>query len=171
VDERLTNEFMNLVQATKDSDWVIASDMLKAVAMKLKSSGSELWTTNQVSTERLKIDYSLSQLFFLESESTLIGVVFLMDSDPFFWPEAENNSSLFIHKLAVLPEHCGKGYGGEALNLIRGHASDRSLPWVRLDCDDREPLHKFYSRHGFCLVDIKRMETYMVARYQLQSNL
>ncbi|WP_428241147.1 GNAT family N-acetyltransferase [Gynuella sp.] len=129
-------------------------------------TNKSLWTEEQVSVNGLKNSYKLSELFFIY-ESGLAGVVFLQNSDPFFWPEVTESDSLFIHKLAVLPARSGEQLGKEALNTITDYTKERGFKWVRLDCDDRPELHNFYKRSGFALVDIKQMGKFRVSRYQL----
>ena len=141
--------------------------MLFAVADWLYSMNAGLWSKDQVSIESLRNDYQLNQLFWLRHESQIVGLVFLMDSDPFFWPQPDTRSSLYFHKLAIHPSYSKKGFGKLALDKIREYAISKGCEWIRLDCDDRESLHSFYSNNGYQLVDVEPMQEYMVARYQL----
>ena len=161
---------MKLLESKSESDWEFASATLLAVVDWLNAKKTSLWSKDQVSIETLRNDYRLSQLFWLNHNSQNVGLVFLMDSDPFFWPDSDSERSLYFHKLAIHPKYAGRGFGRIALGEIKKHAISHGFEWVRLDCDDREPLHKFYSKSGYQLVDIKPMQKYMVARYQLLTN-
>ena len=158
---------MELIASQYDKDWERASTMLLDVVAWLDSMKTSLWSKEQVSIESLREHYLLDQLFWLRYDSQLVGVVFLMDSDPFFWPEQDTKSSLYFHKLAIHPNYSNKGLGKMALDKIREHAISIGCEFVRLDCDDREPLHRFYSNNGYQLIDIKLMQSYSVARYEL----
>lgn len=158
---------MELIPSRNESDWTEASEVLFAVAEWLDSMKARLWSQDQVSAKSLRNTYELDQLFWLRHESQIVGLVFLMDSDPFFWPESNAESSLYFHKLAIHPDHSKKGYGKLALDEIRKYAISKGCRWVRLDCDDRESLHRFYLSNGYQLVDVEPMQEYMVARYQL----
>ena len=81
--------------------------------------------------------------------------------------EINENDSLFVHKLALDPTFQGKGNGIIAVSKVLRAADARGLSWLRLDCDDRSELHRFYQQCGFDFVDLKEMPNFKVARYQL----
>ena len=71
--------------------------------------------------------------------------MFLLESDSFFWPEIEDDSSLFLHKLAVLPELQGKGIGNKMLEWASGYTKRQGKSWLRLDCHGGRPkLRQIY---------------------------
>ncbi len=106
---------------------------------------------DQVSTQGLKESYSLEDLRFLMLNDRRIGVIFLQEFHPMFWPEINENDSLFVHKLALDPTFQGKGNGIIAVSKVLRAADDRGLSWLRLDCDDRSELHRFYQQCGSIL--------------------
>lgn len=158
---------MEIAKATNSSDWTNASEILCRVVDRLARLDRHLWTMDQVSTQGLKESYSLEDLHFLMQNDRRIGVVFLQESDPMFWPEINENDSLFVHKLALEPTSQGIGNGKIAITKVLRTADARGLSWLRLDCDDRSELHRFYQQCGFDFVDIKEMPAFAVARYQL----
>jgi GNAT superfamily N-acetyltransferase len=158
---------MDIAKATKSSDWTNASEILCRVVDRLAHLGRHLWTMDQVSMQGLKESYSLEDLHFLMLNDRRIGVVFLQESDSMFWPEINENDSLFVHKLALDPTFQGKGNGIIAVSKVLRAADARGLSWLRLDCDDRSELHCFYQQCGFDFVDLKEMPNFKVARYQL----
>lgn len=157
---------MNIVQAKTELDWVKASEVLSRVVGQLNKSGQPLWTKEQVSVAGLQQSYRLDELYFL-MKSECIGVVFLQEADAFFWPEVTERDGLYVHKLAIDPPFAGAGFGSLAIEAVIQEADRKGFSWVRLDCDDRPALHRFYRSCGFDLVDIKEIEVYQVARYQL----
>ncbi|MDQ2076258.1 GNAT family N-acetyltransferase [Marinimicrobium sp. ABcell2] len=157
---------MELVKATSSSDWASASELLSRVVNRLALLEKPLWTLEQVSTQGLKEAYRLEELHFLTLNNQRIGLAFLQESDPMFWPEITNNDSLFVHKLALDPALQGKGNGRMAISKVLQEAIARGLNWLRLDCDDRPELHRFYQKCGFAFVDLKIMGAFNVARYQ-----
>lgn len=162
---------LKMKPANLDSDWLAAAQLLRRVTAHLNEIGSPLWAAQQVSVEGLKSSYKIEELYFiLDLSDNVVGIVFLQDSDPYFWPEVQGLNSLFVHKLAIDPMHKSKGYGRTVIQLILAEAEIRRLQWVRLDCDDRQPLHAFYQANRFKLVDIKRMQQFMVARYELPTS-
>ena len=160
---------MIIEKAVTKNDWIQASQILTSVVERLNRLEKPLWTTHQVSIEGLKSSYQLHELHFLKDDA-LLGVVFLQKSDPYFWPEKIESNSLYIHKLAILPERSGEQLGKRAIRAILEKARLAGIKWLRLDCDDRPELHRFYQDSGFNLVDIKQMEEFRVSRYQLLTN-
>lgn len=157
---------MEIVKAKNNSDWTTASEILCRVVDYLTQLGKPLWTMDQVSIQGLKESYSLEDLHFLTLNDTHIGVVFIQESDPMFWPEITENDSLFVHKLALDPTLQGKGNGEIAVSKILRATETRGRSWLRLDCDDRPELHHFYHKCGFDFLDFKEMAAFKVARYQ-----
>lgn len=161
---------MDLQQAKNESDWGDAAKLLLSTVERLDRLGKSLWTENQVSVDGLRSSYRLEELYFLSLESRRVGLVFLQETDPLFWPEIIEKDTLFIHKLAIDPTFAGNDYGLLAVLTICHEAEVRGYDWVRLDCDDRPELHHFYKRCGFDLVDIKQIENFRVARHQLPTS-
>ncbi len=157
---------MELLNSAHEREWMIASQILNEVISWLDAQGTPLWESHQVSVEGLKSSYQLNELYFLKESREILGLVFLQEADPFFWPEIVSEDTLFVHKLCLRGNIKGRSVGANALNLIKSHATDLGKRWIRLDCDDRQPLHKFYTSNGFKLVDLKKMGKYNVARYQ-----
>lgn len=160
---------MNIVKASNELDWVTASSLLSQVVDRLNGLERPLWAKEQVSVAGLQQSYQLEELHFLV-EDELAGLVFLQESDPLFWPEITSQDSLFIHKLAIDPARAGEQLGQKALSAITSEAKQRDFNWVRLDCDDRPELHRFYQGNGFEMIDIKQVGEFQVARYQLTTN-
>jgi GNAT superfamily N-acetyltransferase len=161
---------MTIQQARSEADWGRASEILLRVVERLNQIGKPLWTENQVSVAGLQRSYQLEELHFLTSDSCCVGVVFLQESDTLFWPEVIDRDSLYLHKLAIDTPFSGKVNGASAIEAILREADKRALSWLRLDCDDRPELHRFYQACGFELVDIKQIESFQVARYQRLTN-
>lgn len=156
---------MHLEQAKTINDWQSASNLLLAVMEHLNRQGLTLWTQNQLTFDGLKNQYKDGELYLAKNKEILKGVIFLQEQDPYFWPEITNRDSLFVHKLAIHPKHKGLNKGSELMRLAEQEAAKRGLTWLRLDCDDREPLHRFYQSNNFQLIDIKIINQFTVARY------
>ncbi len=157
---------MYLEHAQTIQDWHAASRLLLDVMKDLNHNGCTLWIESQLTFDALKKQYREDELYLVKSRGILKGVVFLQEQDPYFWPEISNRDSLFLHKLAIRPQYRGSGKGNELIKLAEQEAIQRGLTWLRLDCDDREPLHRFYLDNGFELVDIKAIDAFKVARYE-----
>ena len=160
---------MYLEQAKTTEDWQAASELLLDVMRDLNRQNLTLWAEDQLTLDGLKLSYKNGELYLAKNQGVLEGVVFLQEEDPYFWPELTTQDSLFLHKLAIHPTNKGLNKGAKLIKVAEQEAIKRGLTWLRLDCDDRKPLHKFYFENGFKLVDIKRMNKFMVARYEKQT--
>jgi GNAT superfamily N-acetyltransferase len=81
------------------------------------------------------------------------GTISLDTSGEPFWSPQEAQSSLFIHRLAVVRAHAGRGLGKALLDFARSEAERRGCNWLRLDCvGDNESLKTYYKHEGFTLI-------------------
>ena len=150
-------------------DWGTASEILMDVVKGLNERGEPLWTEKQVSVEGLKSSYRIEQSFIAHHKNRPVGCMFLLESDPEFWPEIDDLSSLFLHKLAVLGEFHGKGVGNKMLEWASGYANRQGKSWLRLDCVGSRPkLRQIYEAFGFRQVDRKPLGEFDSARYEIR---
>ncbi|HEX7026928.1 MAG TPA: GNAT family N-acetyltransferase [Gammaproteobacteria bacterium] len=158
---------MKLEQANEEKHWVVANEMLSSVSHHLAIKGLGLWNADQIGIVPLKSCYKLDELYFARKGEETVGLVFIQESDDKFWPETIPGESLFFHKLAVAPGFQGKGYGYDILDRIAEMAVSRSKTWLRLDCDNRVGLRKFYQGYGFQAVDEKLIDGFNIVRFQM----
>ncbi len=150
-------------------DWGPASEILMDVVRRLNERGEPLWTEEQVSVEGLKSSYRIDESFIAHQKNKPIGCMFLLESDPHFWPEIDDHSSLFLHKLAVLRELQGEGVGNQMLEWASEYAKRQGKSWLRLDCEGSRPkLRQIYETFGFRLVDRKPLGEFDSARYEIR---
>ncbi len=156
------------ITVTPAFDWGIASEILMDVVEWLKAKGEPLWSEKQVSVEGLTASYQIEESFIAYHDNKPIGCMFLLESDPYFWPEVQDDSSLFLHKLAVLRQFKGKGVAQEMLLWASEYAQRRGKSWLRLDCDGSRPkLRQIYEAFGFSFVDRGPLGEFDVARYEM----
>ena len=156
------------ITVTPAFDWGTASEILMDVVEWLNAKGEPLWTKEQVSVEGLKSSYQIEESFIAFHDNKPIGCRFLLESDPFFWPEVQDDSSIFLHKLAVLWKFKGKGVAQEMLLWASEYAKRRGKSWLRLDCDGGRPkLRQVYESFGFSFVDRGPVGEFDVARYEM----
>lgn len=161
---------IDLVLATNTAQWEEASLLLIQCAEQLAERGTVLWRAEELTVPALQKSYQLNELYFLKKSDSTIGLVFLQNQDHIFWPESLDDSALYVHKLIVNPELVGQGLGKKALNLVIREARQRDRTWLRLDCDDRPPLNRFYQNCGFVMVDKVSVQDLNVVRYQMRLN-
>lgn len=161
---------IRLVAATDESQWIEASELLVRCAQSLAARGVKLWRVDELAPAVLKNTYKLDELYFLCIDDAQVGLVFLQDQDHIFWPEALEDSACYIHKLAIDPDFVGRRLGLPSVLKIIDQAKREGKTWLRLDCDDRPALNRFYQGCGFSYVDTKKLPDLEVVRYQLRLN-
>jgi GNAT superfamily N-acetyltransferase len=160
---------MELVKASNEEHWVLASKFLTQAVERCNRNGTPLWTYDQVNITSLRKSYSFEQLYLLRHEQIFVGCVFISFDSDAFWEDIESNGSIFFHKLAFADTHNSKGLGARALTEILSLAQDFGCIWMRCDCHgDRFKLRSFYEQFGFEFVDRQDMFGFDVARYQMQ---
>jgi GNAT superfamily N-acetyltransferase len=76
--------------------------------------------------------------------------------DPIFWPDIENNTSGFIHKLSASRKFAGKNIAVKLLHYAEKKCQEKNIPYLRLDClGKRSKLCEYYEKNGFKLVEKK----------------
>ncbi len=159
---------MELVKASLDEHWRVASEFLAQTVERCNNSGFPLWTHKQVMVESLKSSYALESLFLLKHKQQFVGCVFISFDNDDFWQDIDATGSLFFHKFAIGDAFKSQGLGILALAEIEVFAQSSDCDWVRCDCHGaRERLRAFYENYGFELVDRQEMFGFDVARYQM----
>lgn len=162
---------MELVKASVEQHWEIASEFLLQTVVRCNRKNLPLWTYEQVQVASLRKSYSINSLYLLEHNSELVGCVFISFDCDDFWKGMQTEGTLFFHKLVISDRCCGQGLGALAINEIRSLAENLGYEWVRCDCHGgRESLRAFYENCGFTFVDRLRMYGFDVARYEMITN-
>ena len=158
---------MELVKATVEEHWKLASDFLIETVERCNRNNVPLWTYEQVSIASLKQQYCLEGLYLLKYDNVFVGCVFISFDSDVFWQDRDTTGSLFFHKLAISSQYNAKGLGEKTLAAIVTLAKSNHCVWLRCDCHGARPrLRAFYEQFGFQLVDRKERLGFDVARYQ-----
>jgi len=151
-------------------DWDTASEILMDAVQWFDARGTLVWIEEQISVEGLKSSYKIEESFLAHYKSKPIACMFLQESDSYYWPEMQDDSSLFLHKLAVLRAFKGTGVAQQMMQWASEYAQRQGKSWLILDCHGGRPkLRQVYESFGFSLVDrgpIGEFED--VARYELR---
>lgn len=137
-------------RSAQPEDAATIASVLTAAAADLRERGLALWSAAEVAPEAV-VPHVHAGLYHLGLEgAVVVGVFRLQSSDPSFWPEIPEGTSLYLHKLAVLPERQGHGLA----HLLLQHAVDitrvQGRRFLRLDCMGGRPrLRAVYERFGF----------------------
>lgn len=125
---------MELMKASVEQHWEIASEFLLQTVERCNRRHIPLWTHDQIQVASLRKSYLMDSLYLLEHNSELVGCVFISFDFDDFWEGIETEGTLFFHKLAVGDRFCGQGLGALAITEIRSLAEKSGCEWVRCDC-------------------------------------
>lgn len=112
------------------------------------------WNEHYPSENAFLNDVARSELYVLEIGNTIIGCVVistLMDEEyiPIEWL-TKNEKNIYIHRLAVHPNHQGKGYAQQFMDFAETFAKTNDYESVRLDTFSQNKRNqKFYEQRGY----------------------
>lgn len=136
------------------SDLSAIKELTEACALAMQKKGIFQWNQFYPSMERLEIDIKAEELYVLEENAELLGIIVLtpnMDEEymPVEWL-TQNGGNLYIHRLATRPELWGKGYGQKLMDFAEDFARAHDYVSVRLDTFSQNVRNqKFYESRGY----------------------
>lgn len=131
-------------------DVACVAGVLSAAAADLRRRDLTLWSVAEVSAASVAPHVD-GGLYHLGVDGTqVVGVFRLQPSAPSFWPEIPEGTSMYLHKLAVLPEAQGQGLAHLLLCRAVEVTRSKGLGALRLDCMGGRPkLRAVYEKFGF----------------------
>ena len=120
----------------------------------LKDQGIFQWSEDYPSKAILERDIELGQIWVLEDEQTIKGIVVLTAIVDAAYTEVEwlspNENNLYVHRLAVHPEFQGKGLARELMDFSEQYAIDNQYISIRLDTFSQNLRNqKFYENRKY----------------------
>src|SRR5690606_31335533 len=140
----------------KDIDGILK--VAQASAAFMVGQGIIQWNAHYPDFSTFKNDVSRNELYVIENPSQIIGCVVVstyMDKEylPVTWL-TPNKNNIYIHRLAVHPEHQGKGYAKKLMDFAETLARQNQVNSIRLDTFSQNKRNqKFYE-----LCNYKRLE-------------
>lgn len=143
-----------------------AISIMREAAQWLIETGKPLWAIENLTKDKLVKGQEDFLVGWIGNESA--ASMILQWHDSFFWPNAKENESGFIHKLSVRRKFAGSGISEKMIKFAIDECKKRKISYLRLDCaGDREKLCSYYERIGFKQVAHKMIGKYDVALYEL----
>lgn len=128
--------------------------LTESCAKAMQENGIFQWNEYYPSREKLRQDIEREELFVLEEEEKIYGIVVLtpeMDEEylPIEWLTSGGNN-LYVHRLATRPSVWGRGYGQKLMDFAENLAVEQNYQSVRLDTfSQNQRNQKFYERRGY----------------------
>jgi len=112
------------------------------------------WNEYYPSEAIFKKDISRKELYVLVDNASIVGCISISNSmdeeyKPVQWG-TPNNKNIYIHRLAVHPDHQKKGYGRQLMDFAETYARRNQFISIRLDTFSKnERNQKFYENRGY----------------------
>lgn len=120
----------------------------------MDAQGIFQWTDDYPSQTHFETDIARGELYTLKQGNLLIGCIVLstiMDEEyrEVAWL-TPNDNNIYVHRLAIAPDHQGKGYAQELMNYGENYAKTNGYLSVRLDTFSQNKRNqKFYEQRGY----------------------
>lgn len=129
--------------------------LTRACGQHMRANGIDQWDENYPDRARLVNDIACETLFAFRENGTVIGIVVLNElQDPEYdeisWSTKESDKNLVVHRLAVDPQHQGKGIARQLMDFAEDWARKEGYNAIRLDTFTQNPRNqRFYENRGY----------------------
>lgn len=126
----------------------------KACTAFMVERGIFQWNEQYPNKQAFVYDIVRNELFVLEIDAIIVGTIVIsthMDNEyePITWL-TQNQNNIYIHRLAVHPEHQRKGYAQEMMTFAEKYAKEKGFVSIRLDTFSQNKRNqKFYEIRGY----------------------
>ena len=128
--------------------------LTRACAKAMIAQNIYQWNEHYPSQEAFIKDVNREELYVLKEKKTIIGTIVIstfMDEEyvPIKWLSPSLNN-YYIHRLAVHPDHQGKGYARKLMDYAEAFAKAKKASSVRLDTFSQNRRNqRFYEARGY----------------------
>lgn len=125
-----------------------------ACALHLTNNGIFQWNECYPNRQVFEDDVKRKELYIFKNEGEILGCVAisaLMDEEykPVEWLTL-NENNVYIHRLAVHPDHQGKGLARKLMDFAEGKSKKENKSSIRLDTFSKNHRNqKFYEQRGY----------------------
>ncbi|MEO6348745.1 MAG: GNAT family N-acetyltransferase [Aquaticitalea sp.] len=97
--------------------------------------------------------------FKLIIETKIACVWAITYSDAQIWEDSENDTSIYIHRIATNPEFRGNNFVQAIVDWSKNYASNHNKQFIRMDtCGKNERLISHYKNSGFNFLGMKKLK-------------
>jgi ribosomal protein S18 acetylase RimI-like enzyme len=143
-----------MIRRAKISEIPDILQLTKACAEAMIEKGIYQWNEHYPSRSAFEKDVREKSLYVLIIVGQIVGTVVIssqMDQEyvPVSWL-SPNHNNIYIHRLAVLPEHQGKGHAQRMMDFAERYAREKGYISVRLDTFSQNRRNQvFYETRGY----------------------
>ena len=129
-----------------------AHAILVAASQALKAAGYPNWDP-PYPLHKMRAEAVSREIWLVEERGRAVGTYTITTRPPHRYPAthfARGVRSLYLNRLAVVPERWGGGLGSQLMERVEAHARRVGARAVRFDAfRDNAPLRAFYRRLGY----------------------
>ncbi len=143
-----------MIRKAELTDLALVKSLTESCAQSMRENDIFQWNENYPSMERLREDITIGELYLLEEDEELQGIIVLtphMDEEyvPIEWL-TPNENNLYVHRLATSPKQWGSGNGRKLMDFAEDFARSNGYTSVRLDTfSQNERNQRFYEIRGY----------------------
>ncbi len=129
--------------------------LTRACGKHMRDNGIDQWDENYPDLDRLSTDIQTATLFAYRESGVVLGIIVLNEiQDPEYseisWSTKETDRNIVVHRLAVSPEHQGKGIARKLMDFAENWARNQNYAAIRLDTFSQNPRNlRFYTNRGY----------------------
>ena len=143
-----------LIKKASKPDLEQLLSIVKSCGQKLIEQGIFQWNEEYPSKEILIEDIELQELWKLEEENKIIGLIVLTEKEDVEYQHVKwltkNEHNLYIHRLAVHPKFQGKGYAQKLMDFAEKYAKENGYYTIRLDTFSQNRRNQqFYEQRNY----------------------
>lgn len=143
-----------MLQNASISDLDALHNLTKSCAAHLIENEIFQWNENYPSKEILKNDIELEQIWKLEKQNKVVGIIVLSEIEDEEYKNVkwltQNSKNIYVHRLAVHPDYQGKGYAKELMDFAENYAETNNYDSIRLDTFSQNKRNqKFYENRKY----------------------
>lgn len=144
-----------MIRLGKPEDVDAVTALTRACGKHLRENGIDQWDENYPDRDSLLRDAETETLFVYSEAETIIAVVVLNQTqdeeyDQIEWLTDDSSKNLVVHRLAVDPNHQGKGIARKLMDFAENYAKEQKYDSIRLDTFSQNPRNqRFYLNRGY----------------------
>lgn len=143
-----------VIKKASEQDLYQLLSVVKSCGKNLIEQGIFQWNEKYPSVEDLRNDIELQELWKLEFENTIVGLIVITEIEDAEYKQVKwltkNQKHLYIHRLAVHPNFQGKGFAQKLMDFAEKFAIENNYNSIRLDTFSQNKRNQqFYEKRNY----------------------